>query len=276
MQQSDDDLVLVRDERATRVLTLNRPAKRNAMNDALLHRLQASLRAALADESVRTIVLTGAGDCFSAGRDLGNVGTGTADPVRLEDGSLEATVDVFTDVLCLLLEASKPTIAAVRGFAVGGGQALTLACDFVVAETTAQFGCVEMVHGFPAAMNTVLLGRQLGRRLALEIALTGTLRSAAEYQALGLVNRVCDPGSLESATRELADLLNERTPWSVRRTKQLFAAAEDAPLAAAVTLGSQLNQLLRLNNGARQSASGSDGLRATIKAAGAGVEPPPT
>lgn len=263
----DEDVVLVRHEAGTCWLTLNRPAKRNAMNDALLARLHAELRKALADEAVRSIVLAGAGDCFSAGRDLGDVGSAEAVPVRLEDGSLEATVDAFTDVLALLIESPKPTIAAVRGFAVGGGQALSLACDFLVAESGARFGCVEMVHGFPAAMNTVLLARHVGRRIALEIAVTGTLRPASEYQRFGLVNRLCEAGQLEAATREFAALLNERAPWSVRRTKELLAAAEDAPLVAAMRMGSDLNQLLRLN-GVRQSARGSDGVRAALRAGG--------
>lgn len=261
----NDLLVECRTEGATRWLTLNRPAKRNAMSDALLDQLNAHLQAAIDDASVRTIVLRGAGPCFSAGRDLGNVGTGTAEAVRLEDGSLEATVDVFTDTLRLLLRSPKPTIAAVHGFAVGGGQAICLASDFVVAEAGAKFGNVEMVHGFPAAMNTALLAHHVGRRIALEIAITGTLRSAADYQALGLVNRVCADGSLEDAAREFAELLNERAPWSVRRTKELFLAAEDAPLPTAIALGSQLNQLLRLNNGVKQSASGSEGLRQDMK-----------
>lgn len=260
-----DNLVECRTDGATRWLTLNRPAKRNAMSDALLEQLNLHLRSAIDDESVRTIVLRGAGSCFTAGRDLGNVGTGTADAVRLEDGSLEATVDVFTETLRILLRSPKPTIAAVHGFAVGGGQAVSLACDFVVAEASARFGNVEMVHGFPAAMNTALLAHHVGRRIALEIAITGTLRSAVEYQALGLVNRVCADGALEDAAREFAALLNERAPWSVRRTKELFWAAEDAPLPTAIALGSQLNQLLRLNNGVRQSAGGSEGLREALR-----------
>jgi enoyl-CoA hydratase/carnithine racemase len=232
---------------ATLWLTLNRPDKRNAMDDAMLHSLGQALKQAFADQDVRSIVITGAGNCLSAGRDFKNLGARGAQPVRLDNGTLEDTVDLFTDVLNLLLEAPKPVIAAVRGFAVGGGQALTLACDFVVAESDAQFGNVEIAYGFPAALNAVLLGRHLGRRLALEIALTGTLRTPGQYQALGLVNRVCEPGALEQTTRAFCELLNQRAPWAVRRTKSLMRMAEDAPLSNAMHLGGQLNQLLRMD-----------------------------
>jgi enoyl-CoA hydratase/carnithine racemase len=261
----NEPLIKVHDG-ATAWLTLNRPDKRNAMNDAMLRALLDALREAIANEAIRSIVVTGAGECFSAGRDLKDAGAGATNAVHLEDSSLDTTVELFTDVLCLLLESPKPTIAAVRGFAMGGGQAMTLACDFVVAESTARFGNVEIAYGFPAAMNAVLLGRHLGRRIALEIALTGTLRSAVDYQALGLVNQLCQPGSLEAATRSFVGVLNERAPWAIRRTKALMRAAEDAPLRSAMEMGNQLNQLLRLNNAIGSDALTDQETRASLRA----------
>lgn len=239
--------LLVADQGATRNLVLNRPAKRNALNDALLRRLVAELTAAASDASVRTIVLSGAGEGFCSGRDRRDVG-GTESPrVRMQDGSLEATVSVFTQALTLLLESPKPSIASVRGFALAGGQALTLACDFVVAERGTRFGNPEMQYGFPAAMNTVLLARHIGRRRALEIAMTGAAYSAEEYLQLGLVNRMAEPGKLEEVTAEFAAQLNKLTQWSVRRTKELLRLAEDSDLRGLMQAGDQLNQLLRLN-----------------------------
>jgi enoyl-CoA hydratase len=240
-----DDLVQAHDEGATRVLRLNRPDRRNALSDALLDRLCAALRDARDDPAVRTIVLEGAGTCFSSGRDQADAG-GTNRAI-LQDDSLERTVGVFTEALRLLLDSPKPTIAAVHGYAFAGGQALTLACDFVVAERGARFGNPEMRFGFPAAMNTVLLARHLGRRRALEIAVTGGTSLAEDYAAIGLVNRLAEPGALADARREFCATLNALAPWAVRRTKQLFAAVEDVGLHAAIDAGDALNQLLRSN-----------------------------
>ena len=239
--------LLVTTSGATCRLVLNRPAKRNALNDALLHRLVAELEAARTDESVRTIVLTGAGDGFCSGRDRRDVGGPESPRVRMQDSSLDATVSLFTRVLTLLLESPIPTIASVRGFALAGGQALTLACDFLVAERGTRFGNPEMQHGFPAAMNTVLLARHIGRRKALEIAITGAVYSAEEYLQLGLINRLAEPGKLDDVTAEFTHQLNQLAPWSVRRTKQLLQVAEDSNLRGLMHAGDQLNQLLRLN-----------------------------
>lgn len=244
---SEQALVLELREGATARLVMNRPAKKNAMSDELLVALNAGLDRALADEAVRSIVITGAGDCFTAGRDRKDVGTAGSRRVSLEDGSLDGTVELFTDTLRRLIASPKPTIAAVRGFAFGGGQAMSLACDFLVAERDAKFGNVEIAYGFPAALNAVLLMRQLGRRRALEIAMTGEVHTAEAWHAWGLVNRLAEPGKLDEAAAAFAGVLNANAPWAVRRTKALMLAAEDVPLAQGMTLGGQLNQLLRLD-----------------------------
>ena len=87
-----------------------------------------------------------------------------------------------------------------RGFAFGGGQAMSLACDFLIAERDARFANVEIAYGFPAALNAVLLMRQLGRRRALEIAMTGEVHTAESWHAFGLINRLAEPAG-------------SRTPW---------------------------------------------------------------
>ena len=249
MSDAADDAprVLVHDEGAVRTLVLNRPRRRNALDDALLVQLCDALRAAADDAAVRVIVVTGAGPCFSSGRDRKDAGDDGVSRALLQDGSLERTVGVFTEALRLLLDSPKPTVAAVHGYALAGGQALTLACDFVVAERDARFGNPEMQFGFPAAMNTVLLARHLGRRKALEIALTGAGYDAPAYEALGLVNRLAEPGGLADAVREFAGSLAGLAPWAVQRTKRLFRAVEHADLDASLHAGDALNQLLRAN-----------------------------
>jgi methylglutaconyl-CoA hydratase len=262
---SSSALVLATREGATAKLVLNRPAKRNAMSDEMLHVFVAELERAIDDDSVRSIVVTGAGDCFTSGRDLKDVGTSQSARASLEDMSLDSTVELFTDTLRRLIASPKPTVAAVRGFAFGGGQAMSLACDFVVAERDARFANVEMAYGFPAALNTVLLIRHLGFRRALEIAITGDVHTAESWHSLGLVNRLAEPGGLEEATTAFTSVLNERAPWAVRRTKALMLAAADVPLEDGLTMGGQLNQLLRLNAERSRLYQEADQTRARIQ-----------
>jgi enoyl-CoA hydratase/carnithine racemase len=225
-------------------LTLNRPAKKNAISNAMLDVLDEALVKAQRDDTVRSVVLTGAGAVFSSGRDIKEF----TRPSNLHDQSLDNDQEAFATVITRLSDMSKPTIAAVRGYAFGGAQALSLACDFVVAEHSAKFGNVEMAFGFPAAMNTVLLARHVGRRMGLEIAMTGEPYTAQRFFELGLVNRLAADGELDSAVEGFADLLNSRAPWAVARTKSTFRAAEEMTLNGAIHTGTQLNQLLMLSS----------------------------
>lgn len=243
MPDKTDPLVLVEKEDHAAILTLNRPAKKNAMSDALLAELIAALRDANADESVRAIVVKGAGSCFTSGRDTSQFEQAAV----LQDMSVDAAVDIFLETLSMLIESPKPTIAAIHGMALGGGQAMSLACDFVVAERDARFGNVEMAYGFPAAMNIALLTRQIGRRRGLEIAMTGDLYSAEQYHGYGLVNRLAEPGGLAEETAGFVGTLTSREPWAIKRTKSTYRLAEDMALHGALNFGNQLNQLLRLN-----------------------------
>jgi enoyl-CoA hydratase/carnithine racemase len=258
----DTPVLVVREGHTTRIV-LNRPDKKNALNDALLQRLLGALREAVAQDDVRSIVLTGQGDCFSSGRDIREFGA----DVALEDASLDRATEAFVQTLSLLIEAPKPTVAAVRGFALGGGQALTLACDFVVAERGARFGNVEMAYGFPAAMNIVLLSQHLGRRLGLEIAMSGELYTAERYRELGLINRLADPGALDRVTGEFVEMLNSRAPWAVRRTKETFRTVEHLAAAEGLHVGNQLNQLLRLASQMHTVHSQDSGVKAALKSA---------
>lgn len=256
-----DPLMLVERDGHAAVLTLNRPAKKNAMNNALLDEFVAAIRAVEADDDVRAIVIKGAGGVFCSGRDFSMFD----EPATLQDQSVDASVDVFLEMLTLLMETPKPTIASVHGIAFGGGQATTLACDFVIAERNASFGNVEMAYGFPAAMNTVLLTRHVGRRIGLEIAITGKVFTAEQYHGYGLVNRLAEPGELETVTRDFVTTLTDLAPWAVQRTKSTYRMAEDMDLTGAMHIGNQLNQLLRLNGQLEAVHSGDANVKNAIK-----------
>lgn len=243
MPDQTEPLVIIERADHAAILTLNRPAKKNAMSDALLEQFMAAIRAANRDEEVRAIVIKGAGSCFTSGRDTSQF----EQAALLQDMSVDAAVDIFLETLSMLIESPKPTIAAIHGMALGGGQAMSLACDFVVAERDARFGNVEMAYGFPAAMNIALLTRQIGRRRGLEIAMTGDLYSAEQYHEFGLINRLAEPGGLAEATATFVQTLTSRMPWAIKRTKSTYRLAEDMALHGALNFGNQLNQLLRLN-----------------------------
>lgn len=223
-------------------ITLDRAEKKNALSNSLLDQLNVALDAAIASQSIRAIVLSGAGNCFCAGRDTSEFGRDAS----LQDGSLDVNQAGFLKALSTLSDCAKPTIAMVHGFAFGGGQAMTLACDFVVAERYARFGNVEMAHGFPAAMNIALLAKHLGRRIGLEIAVSGDVYSAERYYELGLVNRLAEAGTLRETTDTFATMLASRAQWAVARTKTSFRVAEDLTLSSGLHMGGQLNQLLML------------------------------
>ena len=261
MADPEDRLVLVENDGFTAILTLNRPAKKNAMSDALLEQLIAAVRAANADDAIRAIIVTGAGSCFTAGRDISQFNR----KAILQDGSVDRTVDIFLETLTLLMESPKPTIAAIHGVALGGGQAVSLACDFVIAEASAKFGNVEMAYGFPAAMNIALLTRQVGRRIGLEIAMTGNLYTAEQYLGYGLVNRLADAGKLMETAREFAASLTDKAPWALRRTKSTYRLAEDMAVHGAMNFGNQLNQLLMLNSQIESIHSGDSRAKGAIQ-----------
>ncbi|MBL4720025.1 MAG: enoyl-CoA hydratase/isomerase family protein [Alphaproteobacteria bacterium] len=261
MTELTEPLVLVEQDEHVAYLTFNRPAKKNALNNPLLDQMVAALRAANADDNVHVIVLRGAGGVFSSGRDFSMFD----DRAALGDQSVDKSVDVFLEMLSLLMEIPKPTIASIEGLALGGGQATSLACDFVVAERGASFGNVEMAYGFPAAMNTVLLTRHVGRRIGMEIAITGDVYTAEQYHGYGLVNRLAEPGQLAETTREFAALLASRAPWAVQRTKSTYRMAEDMDLTGAMHVGNQLNQLLRLNGQLETVHSGDSSVKDALK-----------
>ena len=240
------DLLVVNEGR-TRKLVLNRPAKRNAMNNAMLAAMSHELTRAASDDSVRTIVLIGAGDYFCGGRDRENFDGEAAGKLTMQNGSVDAGISNFPQVLQQLIASPKPTIAAVRGFARAGGQALMLACDFVVAERGSTFGNPEMQLGFPAALNTVLLAHHLGRRKALEIAITGYKYGTDEYMQLGLINVLAEPGELEAATAAFLEPINRVALYATRRTKDLFRLAEKLDLEGSIYAGDQLNHPITLN-----------------------------
>ncbi|WP_018635097.1 crotonase/enoyl-CoA hydratase family protein [Parafrankia elaeagni] len=203
----------VRDNAA--VVTLNRPDALNAVNADLATAVGEGLEAAAADRDVRVVVITGSGRAFCAGADLKEIAQQRSVAAHGHpEWGFAGIVQHWID---------KPVIAAVNGFAMGGGTEIALACDLVVAADTATFGLPEVKRGLLAAAGGVVrLQRQLPLKLALELALTGDAVDAATAHAWGLVNQVVPAGDVLDAALSLAGRIAVNAPLSLQHTKRMI------------------------------------------------------
>jgi methylglutaconyl-CoA hydratase len=214
-------------------ITLNRPEKRNAISFELIDDLLRGLKEVESSDAI-VLILTGAGKAFSSGMDLDNLKVliGRSPEQNLEDS--QTMVRLFRS----LYEFPKVTIAAVNGPAIAGGTGLALLCDFTLAVPEAKFGYTEVRIGFvPAIVSTFLL-RQVGEKQARDLLLTGRIIDAEEAARMGLIKEIVAPENLLARAGQLAALLLENSPASLRATKQLLnqhARAElDRQIEAAV------------------------------------------
>jgi enoyl-CoA hydratase/carnithine racemase len=233
--------LLVENRGAVRVLTLNRPAKRNALNGALTQALLDALRAADADESVACVVLTGAGQGFCAGADLSEFGDLTPENRGLVDARAELTMQLHL----AFPKMAKPVVTAINGAAMGGGAGLALAGDIAVMARSAKIGYPETRHGIVAAIVMANLVRQIGRKAAFELVALGEPVEAARAAALGMVNRVVPDANVRAEALMLAEKLAAVSRPARAATQQLFHEAADLPLSAALERARDVNKRMR-------------------------------
>ena len=222
-----EDLI-VHDESGVRWLTVNRPAKLNALNASVIAELGQAATEAATDASVRAVVLTGSGEkAFVAGADI-------AEFVGMSAGEAEA-LSRRGQRLCDAIEAlPKPVIAAVNGFALGGGCELAMACHLRVASANARFGQPEVKLGLiPGYGGTQRLPRLVGRGRALELLLTGGTIDAATALGWGLVNRVVEAGELHGAAQKLAEEIAAVAPRAAARCLEAVDLGLNLPLGQA-------------------------------------------
>lgn len=200
------DLVLREDEGAVATLTLNDPARLNALSTGMLAALQAELDRLAGERRIRVVILRGAGRAFCAGHDLREMTVAR----QAEDGGRAAFDALFARcaaMMTTLPRLPQPVIAEVHGVAVAAGCQLVAACDLAVAAEGTRFGVNGVNIGLFCSTPMVALTRNLGRKAAFELLTTGELIEAEEARRLGLVNRVSPPERLAAATRELAGTL---------------------------------------------------------------------
>ncbi|MFI6932669.1 enoyl-CoA hydratase/isomerase family protein [Streptomyces sp. NPDC050287] len=211
------------------VLTLDRPGQLNAIGSGTVEQLTHALGDLRHDDDVRALVVTGAGRAFSAGADLGEIESFTA------PGQFRAFVGRLTEAFALLEDFPKPSVAAVHGFAFGGGLELALACDLRVAERGARLGLPEMKLGvLPGAGGTQRLPRLVPAAIAKQMILTGEPIGAERAHALGLVNELAEPGGALKAAEELAARLAAGAPLALAAGKRLIDYGLGMDLEAAI------------------------------------------
>jgi enoyl-CoA hydratase len=220
------ETLLVERDGATLLVTINRPKVLNALNAATMRELHQVMRDAAADADVKAIVLTGAGEkAFVAGADINELSVLT--PAQGQQHAI-AGQGVFDTIEHL----GKPVIAAVNGFALGGGCELAMACTLRIASETARFGQPEINLGLiPGYAGTQRLSRLVGKGRALEILLSGDMISAARACEIGLVNKVVPAADLVSEANRMAAALAAKAPLATRYILQAVNHGLELPLA---------------------------------------------
>lgn len=218
------------------LLRLNRQQARNALNDEVRQRLASHFQTLGADPAIRVIVLTGDSRCFAAGADLRDLSTSTA--IGLYGRHSERYWEAIA-------RCPKPVIAAVNGFALGGGCELAMHCDLIVAGESAQFAQPEIKVGvMPGAGGTQRLVRAVGKFQALRMLFTGCTVRAPEALAIGLVSEVAADGQALDRALELARQIAGLPPLALAQIKEVVLAGADLPLDQALALERKAFQLL--------------------------------
>jgi enoyl-CoA hydratase/carnithine racemase len=211
------------DERGAALLRLNRPEARNALSPQMRSEIAESLERLDADPQARCIVIAGSDDFFAAGADIKAMAERPVDAAPDPKG-----MEFWTRVTAI----GTPTIAAVSGYAFGGGCELAMACDMIVADEKARFGQPEITLGIiPGGGGTQRLARAIGKQRAMECVLTGRRWDAQTAASWGIVNRVVGKGRWLEEALELARVIAERPPVAVRLAKQAVLAAGETTLA---------------------------------------------
>jgi enoyl-CoA hydratase/carnithine racemase len=221
-------IVMTEDRGAVRHVVLNRPEKRNALNDELILGIRDALSAAAADGDVHGVVVRGAGSMFSSGMDFGGLAALAADPGRLREFRRP-----ILDTWNLLEEMAKPTICQIHGACIGGAMELALACDLRVMAADALIGMPETRVGLiPDVGGSSRLPAVVGLGRAKELVMTGRMIDGTEAERIGLVNRVAPATDLDAATDTLVAELLACAPVAVGLAKRVLDAAAKPALAA--------------------------------------------
>src|SRR4051812_11596001 len=241
---SDDQVVLTSIDAGIARLTLNRPDKRNALNDALIAALSAALKTAAAagDISVRVVIITGAGKDFCSGADLSAL-------QKIARASVSDNVEdarALMELFLLIRNLRVPVIAAVRGRALAGGCGLATACDLVLASASARFGYPEVKIGFVPAMVMAILRRNLPEKRAFEMITRGVEVDAIEAKEMGLINQVFADETFDDDVSDYASTFTQLSASAITLSKQLLYQMDGQSLREGLSAGLDINVIARM------------------------------
>ena len=232
--QSEQQPILLRaDDGGVATLTLNRPNQFNSLSEEMLSELQAALDAIAADQDIRVVVIAGAGKAFCAGHDLKQM------RANHRKEYMQQLFKQCGRVMTTLTQMPQPVIARIHGIATAAGCQLVAACDLAVAADVARFAVSGINVGLFCSTPAVALSRNMGRKQAMEMLLTGDFIDAAEAQRRGLVNRVVPLEALDAEVQKLTDSICGKSAVAVGMGKQLFYRQLEMGLDGAYQLASE-------------------------------------
>jgi enoyl-CoA hydratase/carnithine racemase len=249
LQTPNEPILLRADDGGAATLTLNRPGQFNSLSEEMLSELQAALDVIAKDESVRAVVIGGAGKAFCAGHDLKQM------RANHSKAYMQKLFKQCGRVMTTVTQMPQPVIARIHGIATAAGCQLVAACDLAVAADVARFAVSGINVGLFCSTPAVALSRNMGRKQAMEMLLTGDFIDAAEAQRRGLVNRVVPLDQLDAEVKKLTDSICGKSAVAVAMGKQLFYRQLEMGLDGAYQLASET---MACNMMSEDAASGID------------------
>lgn len=231
-------------ENSIRYLTLNRPDKRNALNDAMISALKSKLRRSDEDVELRAIVIRGAGKDFCSGADLSAL-------QKISESSYEENLEdarSLAELFALIRKVKIPVIAAVHGRALAGGCGLATGCDLVLAARSARFGYPEVKIGFVPAIVTAILRRNVSEKLAFELITQGFEFSADEAKSFGLINRIFDDETFEEDVKNYASVYQNVSRSAIILSKKMLYQLDGLDFDKALEAGAIVNAEARMTD----------------------------
>lgn len=244
--------VLYKVDGAIAHITLNRPEKRNALNEALVAGLKDSLTRANSDEAVRAVVISGAGNDFCSGADLAAL-------QKIAAASVEenlADANSLRELFLLIRQVQVPVLAAVRGRALAGGCGLATACDIVLAAQSARFGYPEVKIGFVPAMVMAILRRNVSEKTAFELVTLGAEISAADGERFGIVNKVFADDDFATEVENYACRFAKVSRSAVSLAKSLLYQIDGLSFPDALQTGVDVNVVARMTDDCKEGVAG--------------------
>lgn len=247
MNSSTEQIITSTVEAGVARVTLNRPDKRNALNDELVEALKKALREADADESVRVIILSGAGPDFCSGADLSALRKISVSSIT---GNLEDAQSLM-ELFSLIRKVRVPVVAAVRGRALAGGCGLATACDLILAARSSSFGYPEVGIGFVPAIVAGILRRSVSEKQAFALLTRGTIIDADQAHQIGLLNEVFDETEFDTSVEAYVNRYLQVSRSAVMLTKRLLYQIDGLTLHSAMQTGVDVNTIARMTDDCR-------------------------